>query len=237
MTPESDSGEGSPGSASDERRAGVWRQRAQTIRARKTRANAVVGESPARTVRCLIARSSGQLYAFPLEAVAEVLETAEEARLCPVPDAPPAFWSLVVVRGEVRPVFDARAILPGNPGPESDRAGNGTAGRHLIMLRPSGSAAATVTVGGDFGEHTVGLVVDRIEETVAGRVESLTGVAADSTLLTGHLTVPGSDATALVIDIPALLRLLRGESDPAESIELADHPSPEERDAEESANR
>jgi hypothetical protein len=105
------------------------------------------------------------------------------------------------------------------------------------MLRPSGNAVATVTVGGDFGEHTVGLVVDRIEETVAGRVESLTGVAADSTLLTGHLTVPGSDATALVIDIPALLRLLRGESDPAESIELADHPSPEERDAEESANR
>jgi chemotaxis signal transduction protein len=185
----------------------VWARRAASLRA--SRAAQRAAGAAASGSRALIARLGRQRFALPIEAVTGIIPMRAVQQPVPIPGAPSAFLGLLVVHGEVRPVFAADALFGADRGadeveePGRDAAGAVEGGTHVILLRPMAASGE---------DEIVGLRFDRAEETVllpAMAIEA--GAAAAGRFVRYIENASGDDgAAALIVDVPALLAYLRG---------------------------
>jgi len=93
-------------------------------------------------VQVLSFRIGREVYAFPIDAVQEIIPPM---RITPVPNAPKEIMGILSLRGVVIPVLEIAVFLGQTPTPEGSET-------RIIVLRA--------------GEEILGIHVDRVEHTV-----------------------------------------------------------------------
>jgi len=86
--------------------ARVWSERARRYAAPAESRETIAGSAAGEAV--LVFRLGGDRYGIPVSSVREVLP---QARIAPVPGAPPGVSGLIQLRGEIRPVYDLHQRL------------------------------------------------------------------------------------------------------------------------------
>jgi len=113
---------------------------------------------PAEVVQVLSFRIGREAYAFPIDAVQEIIPPMQ---VTPVPNAPKEIMGILSLRGMVIPVLDIAVFLGQTPAAEGPEA-------RIIVLRA--------------GEEILGIHVDRVEHTVqvsVARMESIPQTVQD----------------------------------------------------------
>lgn len=114
--------------------------------------------------RSLVFRAGGRVYACDVAAVREVVPLDARARLTRLPGAPATVVGLLNVRGKIVTVFDCGALL--HAASPHGRSAHGAA-----ASRSRSRGAHTMALIVDCGARGVGLVVERVADVRALRVD------------------------------------------------------------------
>ena len=115
--------------------------------------DAAAGESVERR-QCLLATIAGELYAFDLLSIKEILRTAKKER---APGAPDFVAGLINLRGEIVTVLDAARLLGIREGAKAGSNGTAGGGERAVEAR-------IVVLEGS--NQTIGIQVENLEEVV-----------------------------------------------------------------------
>ena len=195
--------------SSQEHLTAIWEQRYATLhesRKRLARREESERAYSLETTRGVVAQIGAQRFAVPLSDVTEIIPLPTGTTGTPIPGAPPEFWGLILVRGEVRPVFDLGRLL--SVAERTDTGEREDAG-HVIFVRSRGTQREN---------EILGLRTDRVEGIVQlpesdTMVPSSEGTTGHGRFVTHSVTVSEETPLLQIIDIPTLLLYLRGGSE------------------------
>ena len=207
---------------SEQEQNDLWHRRFDALRRRRQQSFAT-DLVPRSEDRFIVFRCGAHRFALPLQSVTEVVPLSPGQSGTLVPGASAEFWGLLLVRGEVCPVFDANPLLslPTAHDGSAMLASNG----HIVFIRSIDRAQDT---------DIVGLKVDRVENvvTLSEKDAHLVGEggAHKGRFVQSLQTDDAGRGSLLFLDVNALLTYLRGgtlkpsgELPPPESQTISKH--------------
>lgn len=199
--------------SSQEQLTAVWEQRYAALHESRKRLRYTEDGEHARsqeTARGVVVLVGAQRFAVPMDAVTEVIPLPIGAAGTMVPGAPVEFWGLIMVRGEVRPVFDLGRLLNiVEPAIIEEREGAG----HVLFVR-SGDGLRDSELLGLRADRVEGIVLLPESDTMTGSSEMTIG---HGRFVSRSVTVSEETPLLQIVAIPALLAYLRGGNDDAAS--------------------
>jgi chemotaxis signal transduction protein len=174
----------------------IWKRRAERLQQETLRWRTPSEVKTDTRARWLLAVVGERKYALPLEQIAAVIQTRPEERGTPVPGAPPSFWGLLAVRGEVYSVFDMRVLLREEQSSVPKEEGEAASGSPILLLKAPEASE----------DERLGLYIDRAESILTqGTPAAVEAPALETPFLRGMISLTDNeDGFALVVDISAL---------------------------------
>lgn len=189
---------------SEQEQTEIWQRRFDTLREMRQRTTPT-DHARRSEDRYVVIRCADQRFAIPLKTVSEVLPLTVGQKGTMVPEAPAAFWGLLLVRGEVRPVFDFQQLLSVSASSTDPWTDTNTG--HIVFVR--------LTYHGQDRE-TVGLKVDRVENIIVvseADAHSTQAGGVRPSRFVQRVQTDDADARSLFfLDVTALLTYLRGDT-------------------------